>query len=110
MCRAFPGFPLPNVVNIWGFGWAGTLLKTSVTLICKKKKHNRVAELVDAHPPGLVASFRYNEYVASVFLMLLYLFPDFPKAFEALEHRTVLKLLRMPGNSLTRHLSLPLNL
>jgi len=70
---------------------------------------DRVAELVEAHPPGPVAIFRYNEYVVSVLAYVSQLiFPDFLEELEALEHRSILKLLRMPGNSLPRALCLSL--
>ena len=40
--------------------------------------------------------------------MAQFLYPDAPKEFEALEHRSILKLLRMPGNALPRRLALTL--
>jgi len=89
--------------------WLGRNLVKNTLQGPLEKYNNRVTELLDAHPPGPVAIFRYSEYVASVFSYVAqFLYPDFPKEFQALEHRSILRLLRMSGNDLPRCLTLTL--
>jgi len=47
--------------------WLGRNLVKNTLQGPLEKYNNRVTELVDSHPLGPVAIFRYNEYVASVF-------------------------------------------
>jgi len=89
--------------------WLGRNLIKNTVQAPLEKFQNRVTELVEAHTPGSVGIFRYNEYVASVFAYVAqFIFPDFPSDLERLEHQSILKILRMPGNALSRRLALSL--